>query len=294
MAASGPIPAPAKRDFLLFKILAQLGLLVVPTTIIAIFCQVLDVSPQVTGIISLGVILVVGVCIYRKFINHYVPSALLTALLIGLGMVFFLNYQHILLKKTGLIKYYAQSNDFLSEVDSHISQSQQEIWFYGVDFNISATQRRDLLLSKLENGIKVRYLIFNPKSTHIADLAKDFDQPENALRSELEKGLNNLLDLRKHWIERAASSAHPGELDIRIFETPPHFRLYVFDPGRPRGSTYFIPYAGSVSSTMLPGYLLENVDNGVYKAYFNAIRKSWTVGTTLDEYLKSHPEIVVP
>jgi len=209
-------------------------------------------------------------------------------------MVFFLNYQHILLKKTGLIKYYAQSNDFLSEIDTHISQSQQEIWFYGVDFNISATQRRDLLLNKLENGIKVRYLIFNPKSTHIADLAKDFDQPENALRSELEKGLNNLLDLRKHWTERAASSAHPGELDIRLFETPPHFRLYVFDPNRPRGSTYFIPYASVVSSTVLPGYLLENVDTGVYKAYFNSIRKSWTTATTLDEYLKSHPEIVIP
>ena len=91
------------------------------------------------------------------------------------------------------------------------------------------------------------------------------------MRSELEKGLNNLLDLRKHWTERAASSAHPGELDIRLFETPPHFRLYVFDPNRPRGSTYFIPYASVVSSTVLPGYLLENVDTGVYKAYFNYV-----------------------
>ena len=268
------------------NVLSQLGLILAPTGIIALFCQILDVSPRVTGAVSLATVSIIGICIYRRFLNRYIPSALLTALLVGLAMVFFFNYQNILLKKTGLIRYYRQSNDYLAEIDTEIVQSQQEIWFVGVDFNISATQRRDLLLNRLENGVKIRYLILNPRTTHLGDLAKDFDQSEGSLRTELEKGLSNLLDLRRRWQEKSLAAAHPGELEIRMFDTFPHFRLYVFDPGRTRGRTYFIPYANTVTSTVLPGYLLENVDTGVFRAYFDAARKLWATSTTLDDFLR--------
>lgn len=275
------------------SILSQLGLLLVPAGVIALFCQVLEVTPQITGAASLATVFLTGICIYRGQINRLVPSSLLAALLVGLAMLFFVNYPHILLKKTGLIKYYRVSNDYLAEIDPDIMQSQQEMWFYGVNFSISAAQRRDALLNRLANGVKIRYLILNPKSSRLDELAKGFDMPSEALRTESEKGFWNLLDLRKRWQETSRSSANPGELEIRIFDTVPNFRLYVFDPGLTRGRTYFIPYANAVRQATLPGYLLENIDTGVWKAYFDSVRKLWFASLTLDEFLRNHPEIPV-
>src|SRR5258708_21309341 len=86
----------------LMSVLTQIGLILAPAGLIAAFCQVLDVSSQATGAASIATIFLTSICIYRRAINRYIPAALLLALLIGLGTVFFFNYKHILLKNTDL------------------------------------------------------------------------------------------------------------------------------------------------------------------------------------------------
>jgi hypothetical protein len=273
------------------KVLTQIGLILTPAGLIALFCQVLDVSSRTTGVTSLAAVLLTSICVYRQFINRRVPASLLTALLVALAAVFFFNYQNILLKDTGLIKYYQHSNDFLSQIDGPISKAQEEIWFLGTDFNVSAGERRNLLLRQLAAGIKIRYLIFDPRSNHMEDLAADFDQSPPELAAECEKGLQSLLRLRKEWRERSRTTQSPGELSVRIFETHPHARFYVFDPARTKGNTFFVPYINSVNSPEVPGFLLENVNSGVFKSYFNGILKLWAESMDLNEYLQRHPEI---
>jgi hypothetical protein len=266
-------------------ILTQLGLVLTPVGIIALFCQVLDASPKTTGVASIASVSLTSICIYRRFINRRVPSALLSALLIGLGVVFFANYQNILVKDTGLIKYYRRSNDFLAQIDLRINTAQQEIWFVGMNFNITAGERRDILLNKLAKGVKIRYLILNPRSIRIDDLATDVDQSPAELRSECEKGLQSILELRRLWEEAASKSSTPGELEVRVFELPPHARFYVFDPGRNQGTTFYVPYMNKINSPDLPGYLLENVESGVFGSYFGGIRKLWQISVSLDNVL---------
>jgi len=257
-------------------ILTQLGLILTPAGIIALFCQVLDVSPQSTAAISLSAAALTSICIYRKLINKSIPAALFAALLVGLATVFFFNYKNILLKDTGLIKYYKRSNDFLSDLDTEINRSKQEIWFFGTNFNISAGERRELLLKKLEGGVKIRFLVFDPDSARLDDLARDFSQSPAELKSECQKGIQSIIELDKQWRIRAKSAATPGELEIRIFETHPHARLYFFDPRRSEGTSYFVPYVSDVNSPNVPGFLLGNIDGGVYKAYFDGTLKLWS------------------
>ena len=269
------------------SVLTQLGLILAPAGVIALFCQVLDVSPQSTAAVSLAAVFLTSICVYRRFINRYFPSALLTALLIGLATVFFFNYQNILLKDTGLIRYYKHSNDFLAQIDTEINRSEHEIWFVGMDFNISSGERRDLLLKKLESGVKVRYLIFDPRSSHLDDLAKDFNQSPEELRAECEKGIQSILQLQKDWQAQAKVSSSPGELTVRVFATHPHARFYVFDPDRTQGTTYFVPYLNSVNSPSVPGFLLQNVKTGVFSAYFDSILKLWATSSEFTNYTQS-------
>jgi len=230
------------------------------------------------------------ICVYRRAINSYVPASLLMALLIGLAAVFFFNYQNILLKDTGLIEYYPHSNDFLGSIEGPIRQAQEDIWFYGTDFNISAGDRRPLLLNKLASGLRLNYLIFDPHSSHLEDLAADFDQSPAELRAECEKGLADLLQLRKEWQDKSKSSRSPGEVNVRVFETHPHARFYVFDSGRTQGRTFFVPYVNGVNSPGVPGFLLANVKDGVFRAYFSSILKMWNQSTDLSAYIQQHPE----
>ncbi len=274
----------------LVGLLTQLGLIIAPAGIIALFCQVLETSSRTTGAASLATVFLASICVYRRAINSYVPASLLMALLIGLAAVFFFNYQNILLKDTGLIEYYPHSNDFLGSIEGPIRQAQEDIWFYGTDFNISAGDRRPLLLNKLASGLRLNYLIFDPHSSHLEDLAADFDQSPAELRAECEKGLADLLQLRKEWQDKSKSSRTPGEVNVRVFETHPHARFYVFDSGRTQGRTFFVPYVNGVNSPGVPGFLLANVKDGVFRAYFSSILKMWNQSTDLSAYIQQHPE----
>lgn len=268
----------------LSRVLTQSGMLLASAGVIALFCQVLDVSARATAIASFAAFLLASICVYRRIINRYVPSALVMALLIALGMVFFFNYKNILLKDTGLIKWFRHSNDFLAQIEPEINNAQQEIWFFGTDFNITAGERRDQLLRKLSSGVNVRFLIFNPRSSHMAELARDFSQTPGELQAECDKGLDSLIELQQEWLARSKSVQSPGELQIRVFEVHPHARFYVFDPKRSDGRTMFIPYVNDVNSTNAPGYLIENAETGIFKPYFAAVQKLWSESATLQQF----------
>lgn len=289
-----PVETPKEpvESSTLVGILTQLGLIVTPAGIIALFCQVLDASSRTTGATSLAAVFLASICVYRRFINRYVPASLLTALLVGLAAVFFFNYQNILLKDTGLIKYYQHSNEFLAQIDGPIAQAREEIWFLGTNFNVSAGEHRNLLLKKLADGIKIRYLILDPHSTHLGELAPDFDQSPAELRAECEKGLQSILQLRKEWQDRSKATPRPGELAVKIFERTPHARFYIFDPGRTEGNTFFVPYINTANSPEVPGFLLANIDGGVFRSYYDSVRKLWNQSADLESYLHNHPEVI--
>ncbi len=185
-------------------VLAQVGLIATPAGLIALFCQVLDVSAQSTAAMSLASVFLTSICVYRRFINRHFPSTILTALLVALATVFFFNYKNILLKDTGLIRYYKHSNDFLAVVDSEIENSREEVWFFGTNFNVTAGQRRDLLLRKLGQGVKVKFLIFNPRSPHLEDLARDFSQSPEELKAECDKG-----GFKVFWSSKRSGKSDP-------------------------------------------------------------------------------------
>ncbi len=74
---------------------------------------------------------------------------------------------------------------------------------------------------------------------------------------------------------------------MRIFDTHPHARFYVFDPGRTEGKTYFIPYVNDFDSPNTPGFLLQIVKSGVFTAYFDGILKLWTRAEKFSDYLQN-------
>jgi hypothetical protein len=265
-----------------------LGLLFAPVSVIALLCNVLGLSVRNTASISLASIILTAIILYRGAINRTVPSSLVCGLLVGLVAVFTANYEHIIFKDTGLIRYFHSSNNFLGENEGFFTGAKKEIWFVGLDFHITAGDRKDLILTELEKGIKVRFLVFNPDSPLLTNIAVDFDQDPRALSSECTQSIENILALRNEWLRRPASAMYPEGLEIKTFEDVPHARLYIVDPDDNRGQAYYNPYMNRESSPVLPGYLLSNIKGGVMQEYLPGVRRLWSTAQSVEIYESRH------
>ncbi len=267
-----------------------LGLLFTPVSVIALLCNLLGISGQNTATISLASIILTAIILYRGAINRAVPSALLCGLIIGLGAVFAANYEHILFKDTGLIRYFHASNDFLGQSGSFLSSAKKEIWFVGVDFHITASDRQQLILKKLSEGVKVRFLVFDPDSPFLGNMAQDYDQTPQVLTSECLDGIQSIIALRDIWLKEQSSQAYPDGLQIRLFEDVPHARFYLVDPDDTKAKSFYIPYMNHENSPVLPGYLLSNISGGVIHEYLPGVRKLWNSAQPIEVYEQRHQD----
>src|SRR5436305_33292 len=94
-----PPQSPEKsKHSILRRVLEDTTVLLTTAGLITLFCQVIDVNAQKTAAYSLSATLLATCCLYKKWINKSIPSALVVGLLLGLATVFFFNYQDILLK----------------------------------------------------------------------------------------------------------------------------------------------------------------------------------------------------
>jgi hypothetical protein len=286
-----PTTTRRPRRSTLRRALEEAALLLASAGVVTLFCQVLDISVQKTAVYSLASLLLVVCCVYKRWLNDNVPSALVIGLLIGLATIFFYNFQNILLKDTGLVKRFKDPTEVLSEAGHLIEKAHHEIWMFGVNFHISSVDRRNAILDRLKQGVTIRYLILDPFSPNLDRIAKDFDQPTAEIKDECTKGIKSILYIQEQWKQLAPTAPHPGELEIRLYDTTPRARIYVFDPVEESGNTIYIPYMNRVESPKLPGYLLRNSKSGVYSAYFGGIQKLWSEALPMTSFLSAHPEL---
>jgi thiamine transporter ThiT len=259
-----------------------------PVGLIALLCNLLGISGQNTAAISLAAIVLTAIILYRGAINRAVPSAVVCGLLVGLISVFAANYEHILFKDTGLVHYFHASNDFLGQAGPFFKRAHHEIWFVGLDFHITAGDRKKLILQKLGEGVKVRFLVFNPDSPFLPNIAQDFDQSPQELSAECIKSIDSIVALRKEWLQQPAAQEYPEGLEVKLFEDVPHARFYIVDPDDTRARSFYIPYMNRENSPVLPGYLLNNIDGGVIQDYLPGIRKLWNSAQPVELYENRH------
>lgn len=85
--------------------------------------------------------------------------------------------------------FYEKSNDFISSnghqknISELILESKKEIWFFGINFDISVKSERESIVSKLNNGVDINYLVIDPESPQFEEIAKEFGYNPKELKS---------------------------------------------------------------------------------------------------------------
>lgn len=265
--------------------LTQVGLVVGPATIVALLCQLIDLTARDTAAICLGVTLFIALIQYHVWIEAHLSSAWTLAALAAAMFLYYFTYENILLKDTGLSRYYKASNDFLGEdLGERIEGSADEIWFFGASFHISADDQNRRLLAALNRGVDVHYLILDPSSDRMDAIARDFDSTEENLRTDCEATMSDLNDIFREWNQVKKSARNPGRLQVRLFRSTPRFRGYFFDPGE-SGQAYLVPYINRIASPDSPAFLFENCSSGVAQHFYAGMKRLWE--DSLDYQLKS-------
>jgi len=174
------------------------------------------------------------------------------------------------------LKYYADSNDFLKTRDvglfAHILQSHEDIWFVGVHFSVTLADGdiRKLLVQKLEEGVAVNFLIFDPTSNDAQLVAEQFGRENTTnLFRDCQTTIKYLIEI----YDIAKTKGLKRNVEIKLYREIPQSRLYVFDSANPNSYTYFVPHLGLNRGSELPGYLFRN--DSVISEYRKAIAKLW-------------------
>lgn len=177
----------------------------------------------------------------------------------------------------GLEAVFATSADFQGEIDDLIEKTKNEIYFVGLNFHISAADRFDLLVSSVMRGVHVRYIILDPQSQYLKEIAKGEDMGEDKLRQECLEGLDTLLYLSK---KSNFYSNNGGSVEIRTLRWPPTYRAYSFDPGSPSGRTVLVPYLQGVKSPKAPAILINNdPGSAMFAPFYQSISALWNSAT---------------
>jgi hypothetical protein len=190
------------------------------------------------------------------------------------------------------LKYYPDSNEFLKNRDNglfnSISQSKDEIWFVGIAFHttLSDGDLRKLILQKILSGVKVKFLIYDPTSSDVPLVAKQWgrDETKNVV-SDCETSIRYLREM----YETIKSTNFKNNLEVKLYREIPLSRLYIFDPRDVKSHTYFVPHIGQSRSPELPGYVLSN--ESIAKEYYDAIVSLWSnddpsIAVSLEDWLQ--------
>ena len=143
---------------------------------------------------------------------------------------------------------YPNSADLQTIMGELTSSAKESIIFSGAHFGISASDRRNELLRKLKEGVKITYHIIDPSSSAVTITAKVYGMREDELKAECRTGITILDGLYKEAGEFSSN------LRIVLSTEQPQARYMLFDHKLEKGRIFVTPYVDDLRSSHTPSY----------------------------------------
>lgn len=258
-----------------------------PASAAAALAQLLNISGQRAAYAFMAAFLISGILVLRRFFDRCVPASLtvIAAILISLPVGLYGNVDLLFRgvanppagAENAVLQHFPRANDFLSadgdpSLAASIKSSNEEIWFYGIAFYISADDMFGQLMDALRRGVSIRYLVFDCDGEYVEEVARTISDAPEGIGNLCSTGTFYMTQLQRAWAEEKGSSL--ADVHIRYYNEVPHGRAYIFDPDSLDASGYFIPYVTGVDSANLPGFFVAEGQD-VVNNYVRGLRKLW-------------------
>ena len=189
----------------------------------------------------------------------------------------------------GVIRCYTNAAEAQLAIGKALSAAESSIFFLATNLSYTPTFNTAELRKKILDGVIIRLLILNPLIGAIASIARDFNIRVEQLQAENKLSLRALIDLQDYANSLRQQMPDAGTVEIRLYDTPPRGRGYVFD-GLP-GESFFAPYATRGPGQPLPIYHCIN-RGGAAGIYIQGMESMWASDDTIsvDAFLRDHPD----
>lgn len=270
------------------RLMKQAGLFLSSGGIAGVFGKIVGATESQIAALTLGVICILFVVGYRESLQRFCRSWILisTFIIVSLLAIIFREQvsaavlSYTLSRTTGIVEYHPKANDFLPRISSYIENAKEEVWLTGISFYITLPANKDLLLKKIEEGVTVRFLVYDPSDDDLEEVAKGFSQTKEELYNECASTIVTLQSMASEVSRRNLR----GNLEVRLFSTIPKTRIYIFDRKKDHGHTFFIPHIDQQNSPNLPGFLIKNIKTGIGPPYFEGVERLWRDGKDLQTF----------
>jgi hypothetical protein len=191
----------------------------------------------------------------------------------------------------GLICCYTNYNEAQAAIGRRISASQSRIFLMATNFSWTPLLNIAEFRDKIDQGVQVRFMVLNPTTEILPYVARSIATPEVDLRAENKLGLKIIMQLQAYADARRHARRAPGEVAIRLYDSLPRGRSYVFDG--PEGESFFVPYACCGPTRPLPVYHCLNRGQIAFRN-IGGMEELWEASETIpiDVFVEKHPEFL--
>lgn len=165
--------------------------------------------------------------------------------------------------------------DAIPALRKAVGSASREIVLYGINFHVTIPMINDLLFDRLHNGVKVKFLLVDPESERIKELAAIVNEDEQVLRDECALSLRKIDTLSK-LLNKAGQSS---QIEVSTFDGMAPSCMYAIDHDTAAGQLFYFPYMNGVTPTRLPGYLWSRRPDTPYNFYTSELKRMWNAET---------------
>ena len=191
----------------------------------------------------------------------------------------------------GLVSCYTNFSEAQAAIGRRIAASQSGIFLMAINFSWTPRLNIAEFRAKIDQGVLVRFMVLNPMTELLPYVARSIAMQEDDLRAENKVCLKTIMQLQEYADSRRKVLPSAGELDIRLFDSLPRGRSYVFDG--PEGESFFVPYACSGPTRPLPVYHCTNRGQIAFRN-IGGMEELWGASETIPIglYMEKYPEFL--
>jgi hypothetical protein len=191
----------------------------------------------------------------------------------------------------GLVSCYTNFSEAQAAIGRKIAASQAGIFLMAINFSWTPLLNIAEFRKKIDQGLHVRFMVLNPMTELLPHVARSIATPEEDLRAENKLGLKIIMQLQAYADSRRSARPAVGEVAIRLFDSLPRGRSYVFDG--PEGESFFVPYACTGPTRPLPVYHCTNRGQISFRN-IGGMEELWDAGETIpiDLFMEKYPEFL--
>lgn len=166
-----------------------------------------------------------------------------------------------------------------------LSKSKKEVFYVGAVFYRTLDENKREVISAIKRGVKVRFLIADPRGRYFDANAAFFGQSITKLKKEFDTTIDGYRDVKAGLGTDATYGL--GSIELRVTDSVFPNAFYFYDPDSTDGHLVMVVRNFGRNAPEMPVFHLVKTNSGIMEAYFASAKEVWNQAKPFEEWEKA-------